>query len=200
MTGLAREDGRNTSVDVRIQDGATHDALWSMEFRRDSGQASDLPHEIAARVADIVNMAIFARSADPPLTDNSALSALLQTSDMIRDPAEGAWAQMIERAQGIVARHPDFAFGHSVLAEAYSDAAENIDVPDRFQAMNEAARREANLTLKLDPQDAGAYVVLSERRPLMIIRQTRGFCFAAYSSRSIQRNRLGPCTSMRACC
>ena len=31
--------------------------------------------------------------------------------------------------------------------------------------MSEAARREANLTLKLDPQDAGAYVVLSEIEP-----------------------------------
>ena len=68
---------------------------------------------------------------------------------------------MIEHAQGVVASHPEFAFGHSVLAEAYAEAAGSIDVPDRAQAMNDAARREANLTLKLDPEDAGAYAVLS---------------------------------------
>ena len=72
---------------------------------------------------------------------------------------------MIEHAQGVVARHPEFAFGHDVLAAAYAEAAEDIDVPDRAQAMNDAARREANLTLKLDPEDAGAYAILAGLEP-----------------------------------
>ena len=75
-------------VDVRVEDGTTHAALWSMEFKRDREEASDLPMEVAARVADVVNIANFARSANPPLTDDSALSALLQTNDMIRDASE----------------------------------------------------------------------------------------------------------------
>jgi hypothetical protein len=136
-----------------------------MEFKRDRREASDFPHEVAARVADVVNMAIFARTADPPLTDDSALSALLQTTDMIRDSPGGAWAQMLERAKRVVARHPEFAFGHSVLASAYAKAADNITIPDRAQAMADAARREANLTLKLDPEDAGAYAVLAGLEP-----------------------------------
>ncbi|MFL6733290.1 MAG: winged helix-turn-helix domain-containing protein [Sphingomicrobium sp.] len=164
VTGLVRDDASNLIVDVRIEDGRTHAALWSMEFKRDRGEASDLPLEVAARVADVANIAIFARSASPPLTDNSALSALLQTNDMIRD-TESDWAQMIERAQGVVARHPEFAFGHDVLAVAYATASERMDIPDRAEAMKEAARREANLTLKLDPADAGAYVVLSWVEP-----------------------------------
>jgi DNA-binding winged helix-turn-helix (wHTH) protein/TolB-like protein/tetratricopeptide (TPR) repeat protein len=161
VTGLLRDDAPNVIAAVRIEDGATRAALWSMEFKRDRRQASDLPMEVAARVADIVNMAIFARSASPPLSDPSGLSALLQTSDMIRDSDGGAWAQMIESAQRLVARHPDFAFGHSVLAAAYAEAAHSIDVPDRVEGMRDAARREANLTLKLDPEDAGAYAVLA---------------------------------------
>lgn len=165
VTGIVRDDPRNATVDVRIEDGTTRDALWSNEFKRDSREASDLPAEVAARIADVVSIAIFARTANPPLTDESAVSALLQLQDMIRDTPEGAWAQMVERGQGIVARHPDFAFGHSVLAEAYTAAAEGIDDPLRARAMDEAARREANLTLKLDPQDAGAYAVLSELEP-----------------------------------
>ena len=165
VTGLLRDDAPNVIAAVRVEDAATRAALWSMEFKRDRREASDLPQEVAARVADVVNMAIFARSADPPLTDDSALSALLQTTDMIRDTPEGAWAQMLERAQGVVARHPEFAFGHSVLAVAYATAAENITIPDRAQAMNDAARREANLTLELDPEDAGAYAVLSWLEP-----------------------------------
>jgi DNA-binding winged helix-turn-helix (wHTH) protein/TolB-like protein/tetratricopeptide (TPR) repeat protein len=164
VTGLVRDDESNLIVDVRIEDGSTRAALWSMEFKRDDGEATDLPMEVAARVADVVNIAIFARSASPPLTDNSALSALLQTNDMIRE-TESDWAQMIERAQGVVARHPEFAFGHDVLAVAYVTASERIGIPDRAKAMREAARREANLTLKLDPADAGAYVVLSWVEP-----------------------------------
>jgi tetratricopeptide (TPR) repeat protein len=72
---------------------------------------------------------------------------------------------MIERAQGVVARHPEFAFGHDVLAVAYATASERINIPDRAEAMKEAARHEAKLTLKLDPADAGAYVVLSWMEP-----------------------------------
>jgi tetratricopeptide (TPR) repeat protein len=47
-----------------------------------------------------------------------------------------------------------------VLAVAYAQA--SVDVPDRARAMSDAARREANLTLKLDPHDAGAYAILSD--------------------------------------
>jgi len=165
VTGILRDDGSNTNVDVRIEDGPTHAALWSTQFRRASNQASDLPLEVAARVTDVVNTINFARSAKPALTDNSALSALLQVTDTIRDAHGDAWAQMLEHAQGIVARHPNFAFGHDVLAYAYVEAAENIDVPDRARAMTDAARREANLTLKLDPQDAGAYAMLAGMEP-----------------------------------
>jgi len=161
VTGVVRDDATNSVVGVRIEAGATRRALWSAEFRRRNSEVSDLPLEVAARVTDVVNMINFARNADPPLTDDTALSALLQTTDMIRDARGGAWAQMIEHAQGVVARYPKFAFGHDVLAYAYWEAADNIDVPDRARAMSNAARREANLTLKLDPQDAGAYAILA---------------------------------------
>ncbi len=161
VTGILRDDGHNTFVDVRIENGATRAALWSNEFKRDSRSASDLSLEVAARVADVINITNFARTANPPLTDDAALTPLLQTADMIRDTKDGAWAPMIENAQGVVAIHPEFAFGHSVLGEAYAEAARSINVPDRAAAMSDAARREANLALKLDPEDAGAYGVLS---------------------------------------
>ena len=161
VTGILRDDGQNTVVDLRLEDGKTRAALWSTEFKRDSRESSDLPLEVAARVADVVNIIDFARNADPPLTDDSALTALIQMNDMLRGANDDAWAPMLQKAQDIVARHPEFAFGHSVLAAAYADAFVDTDLPDRAQAMKEAARREANLTLKLDPQDAGAYAVLS---------------------------------------
>jgi DNA-binding winged helix-turn-helix (wHTH) protein/TolB-like protein len=161
VTGLVRDEAPNVSVDVRVEDGTTHTALWSMAFKRDRGEASDLPMEVAARVADVVNVAIFARTANPPLTDDSALSALLQANDMIRDTQRDDWAPMVDRARSVVARHPEFAFGHDVLAVAYAEAAEGIEIPGRAQAMKEAARREAELTLKLDREDAGAYAILS---------------------------------------
>jgi DNA-binding winged helix-turn-helix (wHTH) protein/TolB-like protein len=185
ITGLLRDEAPNVIAAVRVEDGTTQAALWSMEFKRDRREASDLPREVAARVADVVNIAIFARSANPPLTDDSALSALLQTNDMIRDMRGSDWAQMIERAQGVVARHPEFAFGHDVLAVAYAESAERVDVPDRAKAMKDAARREANLTLKLDPEDAGAYVVLSDLEPAYDFRAReaallRGIKFAKH--------------------
>jgi len=183
ITGIFREEGQSAVVNVRIENGTAHNALWSMEFRRDLREASDLPMEVAARVADVVNAALFARSATPPLIDDTALSALLQANDMIRDPNASDWAQMVERAQGVVARHPEFAFGHDVLAAAYAAASERIDVPDRAQAMKAAARREARLTLKLDPADAGAYVILSDLEPTYRAREAmllRGIKYARH--------------------
>jgi len=161
VTGILRDDGPNTVVDLRLEDGTTRAALWSTEFKRDSREASDLPLEVAARVADVVNMINFARSAKPPLTDDSALTALIQMNDMLRGASDDAWAPMLQKAQDIVAHHPEFAFGHDVLAAAYAEAFLKTDLPDRAREMKDAAWREANLTLKLDPQDAGAYVVLS---------------------------------------
>ena len=171
VTGILRDESASAIVDVRIEDGTTHAALWSMEFKRGRGEASDLPMEVAARVADVLNIAIFARTANPPLTDDSALSALLQANDMIRDWQGSDWAERIERAQGVVARHPEFAFGHDVLAAAYAGAAERISPPDRARAMSDAARREAELTLKLDPADAGAYAILSDLEPTYRARE-----------------------------
>lgn len=165
VTGILRDDGRDTVVDLRLEDGPTRAGLWSIEFRRDSQEASDLPLEVAARVADAVNMINFARNADPPLTDDAALTALIQTADMIRGSNVDAWAPMVKKAQDIVARHPEFAFGHSILAAAYEWASKHINIPDQAQAMRDAAQREAILTLKLDPEDAGAYAVLSELVP-----------------------------------
>lgn len=183
VTGILRDEGSSAIADVRIEDGASHAALWSMEFKRDRGEASHLPMEVAARVADVLNIAIFARSANPPLTDDSALSALLQANDMIRDWQGSDWAERIERAQGVVARHPEFAFGHDVLAAAYAGASERISPPDRATAMKDAARREAELTLKLDPADAGAYVILSDLEPTYRKREAmllRGIKYARH--------------------
>ena len=84
VTGIVREDAHDTSVDVRIEDGTTHDALWSTEFKRDSRQASDLPSEVAARVTDMVNIVGFARGANPPLTER--LSTIGFAPDNGHDP------------------------------------------------------------------------------------------------------------------
>ena len=161
VTGMLRDDGRNTIVDLRLEDGASRTALWSTEFKRDRREASDLPLEVAARVADAVNTIDFARNANPPLTDDSALTALIQTNDMLRGANDDYWAPLLQKAQDIVARHPEFAFGHSQLAAAYAWAAEMTNDRDRAQNLRDATRREAALTLKLDPEDAGVYVILS---------------------------------------
>lgn len=191
VTGLVRDDAAEVVVDVRVEDGATRAALWSMEFRRNRREAAELPLEVAARVADVVNMAIFARTANPPLAGNSGLSALLQTTDMIRDANGGDWAQMVEHAQGLVARHPDFAFGHSVLAAAYAEAADSIDLPDHARAMSAAARREANLTLRLDPQDAGAYAVLEALEPAYDYRAREAILLRGIKNARHPREPLG---------
>ena len=129
---------------------------------------------------------------------DSALTALLQTTDMIRDARGDDWAQMIRARAGHRRSSSGIRIRPFVLAAAYGEAAENVDVPDRAQAMSDAARREANLTLKLDPEDAGAYAFLSGLEPTYDYALRKRFCCAALRFAKHPKQPLGALYSYEA--
>ena len=111
----ARDDASNLIAAVRVEDGATHAALWSMEFKRDRREASDLPMGGCGARRRRGEHGHF--RAERESTADRRYCFVRRTADKRSHP--GLWAemigpQMIERAQGIVASHPEFAFGHSL--------------------------------------------------------------------------------------
>ena len=161
VDGAVRHEGDQTHVNVRLNDARTHVTLWSADYQRDTAAAASLGVEVAARVADIVEMAEFARTTPPVLKDDTALSAMLEAHDLIRSNRPDAWAHLLQLSQQLVAVAPDFPFGHSMLATANADAVRWNVMPQQSAAMEATARREAGRALALDPHDAAAYFALA---------------------------------------
>ncbi len=163
--GSAQDDGRQARVVIRLLDAKTRVSLWSAEFNKTSGAAQDLPAEVAARAGDIVALAQFALTASPPLRDDAALSALLEAHDLVRTDQSHNWARHLALGQQVVKAAPDFAFGHSMLALAYTYATRWDTMPQQKPEFIAGARSEAAKALALDPHDAGAYFALSRLEP-----------------------------------
>jgi len=161
LNGSVQDDGKETRVSIRLDDARTHVTLWSADYRRDSASAADLRTEVAAKVADIIEIAQFARTNPPTLKDDAALSALLEAHDLVRWDRSRSWARLLELAQRVVTTAPDFAFGHSMLALANAYAIRWQAVPEQEPAMVATARREAARALAIDPRDSSAYFALS---------------------------------------
>jgi len=161
VDGSVRRDGDETHVSVRLNDARTHVTLWSADYHRGAAAAADLGVEVAAKIADIVEMAEFARTNRPGLKDDAALSAMLEAHDLIRSNRPDAWARLLDLSQQLVAVAPEFPFAHSMLATANADAVRWNMMPQQNAAMEATARREANRALALDPHDAAAYFALA---------------------------------------
>ncbi|MFI4966579.1 MAG: winged helix-turn-helix domain-containing protein, partial [Caulobacterales bacterium] len=165
VNGSVQDDGKETRVSIRLDDPRTHVTLWSTDFRRDSASAGDLRIEVAAKVADIIEIAQFARTNPPTLRDDTALSAVLEEHDLIRAHRRASWARQMELARRVVAAAPDFAFGHSLLAVTSAQAIDWNILPQQKVAMAATARWEASRALAIDSRDAGAYFAMSLLEP-----------------------------------
>ena len=159
--GSVQDDGKAVRVVIRLLDARTRVNLWSAQFDKASGSAPALADEVAARAADIAEIAQFARTASPPLKDDAALSALLAAHDEVRTDQGRSWARHIELGQEVVKAAPGFAFGHSILALGYAYAVRFDTMPEQKVQFAANVRSEAAKALALDPRDAGAYFALS---------------------------------------
>jgi DNA-binding winged helix-turn-helix (wHTH) protein/TolB-like protein len=163
--GSVLHDAGATRVSVRLEDARSRAAVWSADFVRPNGAVAGLDAEVATKLADIVEIAEYARTSKPPLSDDAALSALLEAHDAIRWDRRESWARLLDVAARPVAAAPRFAFGHSMLATANAYAVRWNAMPERTPQFAATARREAHRALELDPRDSGAYFALSILEP-----------------------------------
>ena len=166
VDGSVRKDADETRVSVRIEDAQSGEPVWSQDFTRPNAAVAGLQDEVAARLVDIIEIAEFARTSQPPLRDDTALSALLAAHSLIREGRRDSWARLLDLAQRPVAIAPGFAFGHSMLATAAASAVSWRGMPPRSAELAALARQEARRALEIDPRDSAAYYALSLMEPI----------------------------------
>ncbi len=114
LSGSVQDVQNDTLVNVQLDDARTHVTLWSGDFRRAAGDAAALREEVAAKVADLVGIAEYARENPRVRRDDAAISAILAAHDLIRSNRSDSWGQLLDVAHQAVTREPDFAFGHAM--------------------------------------------------------------------------------------
>jgi DNA-binding winged helix-turn-helix (wHTH) protein/TolB-like protein len=165
VNGTVTQSGGQAEVTARIDDARTHVTLWAADFHGQANVEGDLPDQVAAKVADLTEIAQFARTFPPTIRDDATLSALLEAHDLIRWNRERSWARLLAVAQRVATDAPDFAFSHSIFAVANAYASNSRDMATQRAALVAATRREAARALALDPHDASAYFALSQIEP-----------------------------------
>jgi adenylate cyclase len=163
--GTVEENGDDIHVRVHLDSASTHAVVWSGDFTSNAHQARTLQTAVAAKCAGMIQMALFAKSNASAAIDDQTLALTLRVVDglrysNIRERQLGI--QIAQRAEELVARAPDFAWGHSILSNAlgFAGAVEGLTGAD-LQERQRRQRAEAERALALDPKDAMAYFALS---------------------------------------
>ncbi|HZZ67176.1 MAG TPA: winged helix-turn-helix domain-containing protein [Phenylobacterium sp.] len=165
LSGSVQDVENDTLVNVQLDDARTHVTLWSGDFRRVAGDAGALREEVAAKVADLVGIAEYARENPRLRRDDAAMSAVLAAHDLVRRNRRDSWGQLLALTQQVVTREPDFAFGHAMAAVADAYAIQWGAPAQQRPALVANGRREAARAIALDPQEAGSYFALQFLAP-----------------------------------
>jgi TolB-like protein len=163
--GTVEEHGTDIQVRVHIDSTSDHGVLWSGTFTGAANEARTLQTEVATEAAGLIQMAIYAKSPGSAPIDNQTLATTLTAADdlrYIKPQEEQTMIQARQLAQQVVARAPDFAWGHSILSNAIG--AEDFEIRGdavQHQQARQGQRVEAERALALDPRDAMGYFGLS---------------------------------------
>jgi TolB-like protein len=160
--GTVEENGDD--IHVRVHLDSDHGIVWSGDFTGKAKESRTLQTEVAAKCAGMIQMALFAKSS-PAAIDDQTLAMTLKAVDGLRysDPNEDQVGIAVARlAEQVVARAPDFAWGHSIRANALHWESVVMHLAGAELHEREQLRRaEAQRALALDPKDAMAYFDLS---------------------------------------
>jgi TolB-like protein len=160
--GIVEERGADLHVRVHLDAANDHVILWSGDFSHPAQDSQTLETEAAARAGAIIQLALFAMSPASAPINSPTLAMQLKVADFLRNGDYGDLQAAIrarQLAQEVVARAPEFAWGHSsfaiTLALACCGGMPGNDAAG--QKLREQIRAEAQRALALDPKDAMAY-------------------------------------------
>jgi DNA-binding winged helix-turn-helix (wHTH) protein/tetratricopeptide (TPR) repeat protein len=167
LRGSVVQSGASLEVRIFLEDVKSGLILWSGRFQRSSAGMASLADEVAVAATETVYTVLEPNQQKGLTLDPTTLALLIRGADLVRSPQflhEGEPRQIFEQ---IVARAPNFAGGHGVLAVSLSGEARRRDPASRAAVLARATD-EAKIAIRIDPHAAGsAYDALS------LIQRTR---------------------------
>jgi DNA-binding winged helix-turn-helix (wHTH) protein/TolB-like protein len=181
--GVVERDGDRLRARLKLDDVRGGVLLWSAEFSRAVADASGLQAEIAARLADVGSAAAVTRQPGAAPIDAAAVSAFIAGNDRYFPTDQRSIEDLAALFETVARQAPDFALGHAMFANML--LATTLSLPqESFAAVGARARTEAELALRLAPNEGRVYVPLAALTPAPAWREreeilTRGLSASA---------------------
>jgi DNA-binding winged helix-turn-helix (wHTH) protein/tetratricopeptide (TPR) repeat protein len=197
LKGSVVATGPLLEVRIFLEDVRSGLTLWSGHFKEEASSADLLADQVAVAATETVYTVLEPNQQKGLRLDPEILALFIRGSDLVRSPQflhEGEPREIFER---IVARAPDFAGGHAVLAVTLVNEARH-GTPSARPPLLARARREANIAIGIDPYAAGAaydalYLAERTREPRAVVRAER------WLLEGLRRAPDFPYLSMREC-
>jgi tetratricopeptide (TPR) repeat protein len=154
LRGVINRQGETTSVRLFLEDPHAGLTLWTGQFQR-RGDLGQLRQQVAVAAAETVYIALEPRLQRGLKLDPQVLALHIRGSELVTQPRllrEGDPRRAFEQ---VVARAPNFASGHGVLAVVLANESGAMP-PGERGALQKRAEREASRAIAIDPVAAGA--------------------------------------------
>jgi TolB-like protein/tetratricopeptide (TPR) repeat protein len=157
LEGSVRKDGERVRVRVELIDAAANRSLWSETFDRELTSIFEIQDEIAARVAEVLQVRLLGSSSSSVsrTTSADAHDAYLQGLAYVATQASEDIRNAIASFERATELDPQYADAYAMLARSYATA-RMFDFMDPESA-TAAARVAVERALELDPLLARAY-------------------------------------------
>ncbi len=174
LSGAVEANGDVVTVHTHLEDPLHHATLWTAEVTGSVGGLSPLQARIGARTIAVMNCAHQALNPKGGIADADVLALFLHACDLAETSDHGgaddklAYA-MLDAMREAARKAPDFAAAHSLLAK--HDAYLADDLSSQSQMLRQEAKREAERSLALNPNDPDGYVAFGLLTPTLDFAQ-----------------------------
>lgn len=179
LDGTVRSDGKTIHVRVNLDDARQHVRLWSREFEGSAGEPEVLQAQVAGRTTDVTNWLLSDRYGLGAKIDRLTLAAYLEAGDEIQN---GGGNRFVHIFRQVVARAPDFSYGHSGLAFALIEQDLRSAPPDQRPRVLAEVKSEGMRALALDPRNGEGYAILASVTPLSAWRERAAWLLKGVSA------------------
>ncbi len=167
VEGSVRRQGNHLRIEVRLTDARTGFELWSRPFDSDLGDMLKVEADIAAQVADGLQVKLAAGRAPDGSTGGTAnaraLDAFLHGVQSIRHETIQSYRDALASFQAAIDADHDFALAYAGKADALVLIANDEDVPDPATDgwMYSASLSAAERSVQLAPGNGLTHAALS---------------------------------------
>lgn len=156
--GVVRADGARLKVRVFLNDPRANIVLWSNEFDRPALEIDQLRTQVSAATAETMYTVLESLQQKGLRLDPETLAIHLRASEMIKSPEQLRAGEPRRGAEQVVARAPNFAWGHGILALTLANEVRASPEPSSAANLALIARveTEARTAIRIDPFTAGA--------------------------------------------